>query len=376
MKILLLSRAPLSYMAGIPVYCRSLYSNADSSVFITSVSSSLASKQRHINVFPHTPTLTEYVFPSLFVRKTFSFSLFLFFFLLFNIGKYDLIHVQHPDPLLELFILLYRFFNADIKYIVSWHASILHKLLPPVSSIYQHFNYLFLKHALFITTFTDSHSRVISSLYPSITTPIHNAPMPLPYESDYNKPRVLRKNHSPKLIFVGRLVKYKGLSVLFDSLEDINFPVELNVVGDGPLLPQLKRMVQLSHKLRSFHCIKFLGLLSESQKRDTFLASDALVLPSITSSEALGIVQVEAMSFGLPILNTDLQNGVNETAPDQICALTSPPNCTSSLSSNITRMFTDPELYTKLSTNCLSLSQRHNPSFCWASFYQLISTYA
>lgn len=99
------------------------------------------------------------------------------------------------------------------------------------------------------------------------------------------------------LIFVGRIIKRKNLGTLISAcnyLNKNNFPVRLNVVGDGPLLKKYK---QEKHNTQ----IVFYGDLHEKNKLlQIYRNSDALVVPSFT--ETFGLVYPEAMSQGLPII--------------------------------------------------------------------------
>jgi glycosyltransferase involved in cell wall biosynthesis len=111
---------------------------------------------------------------------------------------------------------------------------------------------------------------------------------------------------APLILFVGNLEPRKQVDVLLratarvrDRLPD----VELLVVGSGESAgvhdqtPRLKRLVEELQLMRS---VRFAGRLSDERLRDAYAAADVFALPS--SSEAQGIVALEAMACGLPVV--------------------------------------------------------------------------
>uniref|UniRef100_UPI00260F3A05 glycosyltransferase n=1 Tax=Halothiobacillus sp. TaxID=1891311 RepID=UPI00260F3A05 len=72
-------------------------------------------------------------------------------------------------------------------------------------------------------------------------------------------------------------------------------------------------------------------------------ACDIFCLPSVATTEAFGIVQTEAMLCGKPIVNTNLGTGVNEVAPQGVCALTVPPGDDGALSQALNALIESPE---------------------------------
>lgn len=109
------------------------------------------------------------------------------------------------------------------------------------------------------------------------------------------------------LLFVGGLDSahyFKGLFVLFDALVKLKYKHwRLNIVGSGNL--------ENDYRLRAENLglekkIKFLGRVDETNLIKTYQDSDIFILPSINGHEAFGLVLIEAMSCGVPVIASDL----------------------------------------------------------------------
>ena len=129
----------------------------------------------------------------------------------------------------------------------------------------------------------------------------------------------VRRRYGPQIVVsVGRLVYYKGVEHLIDAMTSVSG--RLLVIGDGPLRPRLERQAIVRNiKDR----VVFLG-----EVRDIvpyYHAADVFVLPSVARSEAFGIVQLEAMACGKPVVNTRLESGVPFVSPHGVTGLTVPP---------------------------------------------------
>ena len=115
----------------------------------------------------------------------------------------------------------------------------------------------------------------------------------------------LRERHqTPVLLFVGRLVPYKGVDVLLQALGGIEATTLL--VGDGPLRAELEAQARELRLSR----VRFLGEVSDVELTALYHAADVFVLPSVTRAEAFGVVQLEAMACGVPVVSTNLPSGV------------------------------------------------------------------
>ncbi|MEN8005648.1 MAG: glycosyltransferase [Candidatus Krumholzibacteriota bacterium] len=123
-------------------------------------------------------------------------------------------------------------------------------------------------------------------------------------------------------LFVGRLVPYKGLEVLLEALSHLP-GAELVIVGEGPLQVPLEATVARSGLDRRVH---FVGPKDAAEVAEYLARARALVLPSVDASETFGLVQLEAMAAGVPVVASDLPTGVREVGePGRTCLLV-PPN--------------------------------------------------
>ena len=122
-------------------------------------------------------------------------------------------------------------------------------------------------------------------------------------------------------LFVGRLVPYKGLDVLLEALSLLP-DAEAIIVGEGPLLPSLTSMAKDSGLENR---VAFVGSKDAREVAAYLTRARALVLPSVDESETFGLVQLEAMASGVPVVASDLPTGVREVGePGKTCHLVPP----------------------------------------------------
>lgn len=107
------------------------------------------------------------------------------------------------------------------------------------------------------------------------------------------------------VLFVGRLVYYKGIDVLLEAVRDTL--VTVAIAGDGPM------RLEWEHLARSYGLedqVHFLGEVDDEDLPALYAAARAFVLPSQAPSEAFGLVQLEAMAAGLPMVVARASAGV------------------------------------------------------------------
>jgi lipopolysaccharide/colanic/teichoic acid biosynthesis glycosyltransferase len=147
----------------------------------------------------------------------------------------------------------------------------------------------------------------------------------------------------PVALFVGRLVPYKGVEVLLRALASAD--VAAVIVGDGPLRASLEAQARaLGVSSRAF----FLGSAGDESLSAWYSACDFLVLPSVTRAEAFGLVQVEAMAHGKPVISTRLPTGVPWVNLDGVTGVTVEPADAGALAAALRRLAGDPALRVRL----------------------------
>lgn len=147
----------------------------------------------------------------------------------------------------------------------------------------------------------------------------------------------------PLLLFVGRVVYYKGLDVLLKAMHEI--PARLLIVGDGPLRPQFEQVVQQDGLKTK---VVWLGERPLEELAAFYHACDIFVLPSTHKSEAFGMVQIEAMACGKPVVSTNLLSGVPWVNQDGETGLVVPPNDVGALVGAIQTLLMDRSLRLRL----------------------------
>jgi glycosyltransferase involved in cell wall biosynthesis len=145
------------------------------------------------------------------------------------------------------------------------------------------------------------------------------------------------ESSEPLVLFVGRLVAYKGVEVLLRALATMR--ARAVIVGDGPLRPELEALIR---DLGLAERVLLAGNASPAELTAFYNACDVFVLPSVTRAEAFGMVQIEAMSCGKPVVSTDLPSGVPWVNQHGRTGLLVPPGDAAALASALQSLLADP----------------------------------
>jgi rhamnosyl/mannosyltransferase len=143
----------------------------------------------------------------------------------------------------------------------------------------------------------------------------------------------------------GRLVYYKGLETAIEALRFV--AGTLLIGGDGPARGQLERLAQ---RYNLGDRVRFLGrIASDDALIAHHLAADAFWFPSNARSEAYGLVQVEAMACGRPVINTAIpHSGVPWVCRHEETGLTVPVNDPGAFAAAARRLLDEPGLRDRL----------------------------
>jgi ABC-type polysaccharide/polyol phosphate export permease len=187
--------------------------------------------------------------------------------------------------------------------------------------------------------------------------------------SKYNlpAPRPDRVNARGRLVLAcGRLVPYKGFDVLVRAAVDRSF--EVWIVGEGR---ERLRLEELIKSLGVQDRVRLLGSVPESERVKLMCIADVFVMPSVSNAETFGLVQLEAMAAGRPVVNTSLDTAVPQVARHGIEAVTVPPGDPEKLGEAIDSLIADPERRRRMGE---AARQRATTEYSTAAFSKGIET--
>jgi rhamnosyl/mannosyltransferase len=157
----------------------------------------------------------------------------------------------------------------------------------------------------------------------------------------------------PTILFAGKLRYYKGLEYLIKAMQNVN--AKLNIIGTGT---EYSRLRELTANLKLNEKIFFLGDVSEKDLPAYFSSCSIFVLPSIHRSEAFGIVQLEAMASGKPVVSTNLDTGVTWINQNNKTGIIVPTKDVIALENAINKLLNDKKLLEELGQNAKSRAEK------------------
>jgi glycosyltransferase involved in cell wall biosynthesis len=284
----------------------------------------------------------------------------------------DLIHLHAPYIPLELGPLL---LHRSKPFVVGYHADIVKQRV--VARIHRPFLVQVLKRARLVSASTQSYVES-STVLKRFADKCRIIPYGVPLARFAPTPEVcaqakrLREAHdsAPIVLFVGQMRHYKGLDVLLSAVRDIP-RARLLVVGSGAMEEAWRshaRACALDGR------VVFLGECPDAVLRAAYRAADVLVLPSTNRAEAFGMVLLEGMANGLPVISTELGTGTSVINTDGETGLVVPPGQPGLLAAAINRILSDDELKARMGRAALArvsaLFSREQMLDRTASFYR------
>lgn len=256
----------------------------------------------------------------------------------------DVVHLHTPNPIAEMAVL--GAVPARTPLVVTWHSDVVRQRW--LGRLYRPISRRLLARADAICVATPAHVQA-SAILPDFAGKIRTCPFGVDVASLRADPSETARVRSrwggrPIVLATGRLVYYKGFDVLVEAMCGLD--ATLLVVGDGELRGAL------AARIAALGLGDRVVLVGEAEDvRPYFAACDVFVLPSTHRSEAFGIVQLEAMAAGKPVVSTRLGNGVDWVNAHELTGLTVPPGDVAALREAIGRLIASPALCTRFGEN-------------------------
>jgi glycosyltransferase involved in cell wall biosynthesis len=173
-----------------------------------------------------------------------------------------------------------------------------------------------------------------------------------PLSTEVRSPR--RSGAKLRVLFVGSLGQRKGLSYLFHAVRSLGSSVELTVIGSRPLVP----CSALDRELAS---IRWIPTCSHREVLAEMSAHDVFVFPSLF--EGFGLVLLEAMSMGLPIITTSHTAGP-DLITDGVEGFIVPIRSASAIAEKLDLLRQEPARLTAMSESASARAQE----FTWQQY--------
>ena len=262
------------------------------------------------------------------------------------ISENEIIHHHYPFPTMEMALLRNITLLKKKKFIITWHANIQNSRWSWIEKIYNPIVDKLLSvadHIVVTSPQLFEQSAILKKHKDKVQV------IPLTFDSKFitKEAKTLKKTVN-RILFVGKLREYKGLKYLIKAMKGVE--AQLDIVGNGEEEKELKKMTEI---LGLTNKINFHTNVSDENLQLFYRNADLFVLPSINEAEAFGVVQLEALSSGVPVINTQLNSGVPYVSLHKETGVTVPPSNEKALANAIISLLNNPDLYHTYSKNAI-----------------------
>ncbi|MGH7528794.1 MAG: glycosyltransferase [Gemmatimonadales bacterium] len=255
--------------------------------------------------------------------------------------RYDVIHVHWPMPLALLGWAAQRarrapvvttFYGVELRWVKSALKPLRRLLVWAARRSAR---------VVAISSYTAAELRELVDV--SVEVIPYAAAVPAPALPDGGPPAPRARTESPTILFVGRLVERKGVVHLITALARLQAGgARLVVVGDGPERPRLETRAREAGVAGR---VEFSGRVPDAELRRAYAAADVVVLPAVQDArgdtEGLGVVLLEAMQYGVPVI-ASRTGGIVDIVVDGETGLLVPPGDAAALARALERVLEDP----------------------------------
>lgn len=258
-------------------------------------------------------------------------------------GNQDVIHVHLPNPMANLALLLTR---PRAKVVVHWHSDIIKQ--KHLLKLYAPLQEWLLKRADAILATSPPYAKSSPWLQPYmakvrfVPSCIRDPRNFVTQEARQQRAASIRGTYpGKKIVFaLGRMTYYKGFDVLVRAAQHLGDDTVILLGGKGELLGSLKAEAAALGVAEKVH---FLGRVSDDDLPGYYEAADVFCLPSVMRSEAFGLVMVEAMAYGKPVVATRIPgSGVSWVNLHDETGLNAEPGDDIDLARTLSGLLNDP----------------------------------
>ncbi|MCK5416068.1 glycosyltransferase family 4 protein [Candidatus Parcubacteria bacterium] len=292
--------------------------------------------------------------------------------LIFKLKKFDIVHLHYPFFGTAEMIWLMKIFKFKFKLIIHYHMdtnnlSFFANILSIPSRLIQ--KSLFKKSDAIVCASVDYiENSSIKNIYFKNREKFYEIPFGVDTEKFKFKKNI--NNDDKTILFVGGLDRahyFKGINILFEAISKLKIKnYRLKVVGDGELKGEY---INKSKQLGLNNKVEFLGRISDIDLSKEYQKADLFVLPSINNHEAFGLVLLEAMACGVPVIASSLP-GVRSVFKDEEQGLLVEPNNKNDLTKKIETILLNDSLREEMSRNSLKLI---NEKYSWKKVGEKLS---
>jgi len=262
-------------------------------------------------------------------------------------NDYDIIHIHSPNPLAEVLSLF-----TDKKTIIHWHSDIvkqkvIYQFYKPVQKkVLQKAKKIIVTSPQYLNTSDQLKNYKDKAVI--IPLGLNTKRLEIKDKNIEEFEKIKNKINNKKIVLaVGRLVEYKGFEYLVEASRFLKDDIIVLIAGGGPLYDRLQNKINdlsLSNKVLLLGRINDVSIFMKS--------SDLFCLPSISRNEAFGLVLVEALYFGKPLVTTNVEgSGMNYVNIHNETGLVVSPKDPKALAKTINMILSDKNLYSQFSKN-------------------------
>ncbi|MFH0994540.1 MAG: glycosyltransferase [Pseudomonadota bacterium] len=270
----------------------------------------------------------------------------------------DILHFHVPNT--SAFWALPLSIAGALPWVVHWHADVvpsaIDRRMALAYQLYRPIEKLFLRRAQSIIATSQSYLNTSSALV-DFRDKCHVVPLGLnpdrlkkPDGAGWRWAETVWGQPDGRILVIGRLTYYKGHDVMLDASTALPNS-RILIVGNGERESSLQGRI---HNLCLSNNVSLLGSLPESDLHTLISSCDCLCLPSVERTEAFGLVLLEAMRYGKPVVASNIPgSGIGWVVEDGVTGFLVPPGDPVLLAGSIRKLFDRPELKSQMGRSAL-----------------------